>query len=137
MKTNIKARITCLNKCEKNLEYNFYFRQTATSFFLFLFYPFPFTLFLFFFPTVFVLILSYLSGTCTLFFVEYLGGTFSPLLDISDLSGTFSPGGGGAHAPSAPPPPPRVRACHIEMCNVSCYFFRSDRFYKPSLCALS
>ena len=32
----------------------------------------------------------------------YLGGTFSPLLDISERN--YSPRWGGARAPSAPPP---------------------------------
>ena len=35
----------------------------------------------------------------------YLGGTFSPLLDISERNLFFQVGGGGARAPSAPPPP--------------------------------
>ena len=58
-----------------------------------------------FFPTFFVLILSYLSGTCAFFFADTSGwnflSSFGPI-----LSGTFFPGvcvcggrGGGALAP--------------------------------------
>ena len=37
-----------------------------------------------------------------IFLPTYLGGTFSPLLDISERN--FFPGGGGVRAPSASPP---------------------------------
>ena len=73
MKTNIKARITCLfiskttimvNKCEKiYFIYNFSILQT-TILFLYFFYFIPFLLFFYSFSfTFFVLILSYMSGT--------------------------------------------------------------------------
>ena len=88
-----------VNKREKNLLYNFYFRQTAFSLILSLF----FYLYLLFFPTFFVLIFSYLSGTFTFFFADISGRNF--LSSWTFLSGTFYPGG-GVHVHS-----PCVRAC--------------------------
>ena len=81
---NIKEGITffiskttmMVNKREKNLLYNFYFRQTAIIFlYFFNFTPFL-LLFSSFFPTFFVLILSYLSGTCTFVFTDISGRNF-------------------------------------------------------------
>ena len=55
--------------------YNFYFRQTAILFlYLFNFIPFLFFSVFFFFPTFFVLILSYLSGTCSFFIIADISG---------------------------------------------------------------
>ena len=116
MKTNIKARITGLfickttimvNKCEKILLYNFYFRQTAIVILSFML-SLSFYSFLLFYLTFFVLILLYLSGKYILFLPTYLGGTFFPLLDVSERNYFFR-WGGGARAPSAPPPPPHLR----------------------------
>ena len=76
-----------VNKREKNLLYNFYFRQTAFSLILSLFF-----LYLLFFPTFFVSIFSYLSGTFTFFFADISGRNF--LSSWTFLSGTFYPGGG-------------------------------------------
>ena len=84
-----------LNKCEKNLLYNFYFRQTDIlflSFFLSFILSLSFYSFLLFSPTFFVLILSYLSGTCTFFFCRHMWAELS-LLFWTFLSGTFSQGG--------------------------------------------
>ena len=56
-----------VNKREKNILYNFYFRQTVILFLsFFCFIPF-FLLSSSFSPNFFVLILLYLSGTCILF----------------------------------------------------------------------
>ena len=67
-------------------------KRPSSSLFL-KFYPFPFTLF-FFFPTFFVLILSYMSGTRTIFFANIIWVELS-LVFWTFLSGTFFPGGGG------------------------------------------
>ena len=83
---------------------NFYFRQTAIFFlYFFNFNPFFFTIFLFF-PYLFRFNFGRIWTECAHSFLPtYLGGTFSPLLDISERN--FFPGGRGVHgAPSAPPP---------------------------------
>ena len=92
-------------KCTwKNLLYNFYFRQTAILFLYF------FNFLSLFFPTLFVLVLSYLSGTCTFFFADISGRDFFSSFGHFWAELFFQVGGGGARAPSAPPPP-CVRAC--------------------------
>ena len=88
-----------VNKCEKNLLLNFYFRQTAILFlYFFNFIPFL-LLFSSFFPTFFVLILLYLSGTCTFFFADISGRNF--LSSFGHFSANLFPrwggGGGGLH----------------------------------------
>ena len=90
-----------VNRREKNLLYNFYFRQTAILFLYF----FNFIPFLFFvFSTFFVLILSYLCERAHSLLPTYLGGIFSPLLDISERN--FFPrwGGGGCTCTQCTPP---------------------------------
>ena len=97
-----------VNKREKSLLYNFYFRQTAIVF-LYFFISIPFLLLIpSFFPTFFVLILSYLSGTCTFSFADISGRNFSTLLDISERN--FLPRW-GVHV--HPVYPPCVRACYV------------------------
>ena len=65
-----------VNKRKKNLLYNFDFRQTAILIlYFFNFNPFL-LLFSSFFPTFFVLILSYLSGTCIFVFADISGRNF-------------------------------------------------------------
>ena len=71
-------------------------------FFISLILPLSFYSFLLF-SLFFVLILSYLSRTCTFFFCRYIWAELS-LLFWTFLSGTFFPGRGGARAPSASPP---------------------------------
>ena len=97
--------IITVNKRKKNLLYNFYFRQTAILILYFFNFNPLLLLFSSFFPTFFVLILSYLSGTCTFVFADISGRAELSLLFWTLLSGTYFPGvgGGGARAPSAPP----------------------------------
>ena len=102
MKTNIKARITCLFISKTTIMVNkreiIYFiisvsHKRLSSFFISL------ILFLFFllisssFPTFFVLTLPYLSGTCTFFFADISGQNF--LASWTFLSETFFPRGWG------------------------------------------
>ena len=100
MNKNIKARITGLficktlimvNKREKNLLYNFFFRQTAI-FILSFVLSLSFYSFLLFSLTFFVLILLYLSGTYILF-CRHIWAELS-FLFWKFLSGTFFSGGG-------------------------------------------
>ena len=87
-----------VNKREKYLLYNFYFRQTAILFlYFFNFTPFL-LLFSSFSSTFFILILSYLSGTCTFVFADISGRNFFPRW-------------GSARAPSAPPLRTRLQIC--------------------------
>ena len=74
--------------------------KRLSSFFISLILTLSFYSFLLF-PLFFVLILSYLSGTFTFFFGRHIWAELS-LLFWTFLSGTFFPGGGGAHAPNAP-----------------------------------
>ena len=113
MKTNIKARIMItylficktkfsVNKREKSLLYNFYFRQRAIPF-LYFFCLFRFSLF-FFSPYLFRFNFVVSERNVHYFLPTYLGGTFFPSLDVSERNNFFSDGGGGmARAPSAPP----------------------------------
>ena len=90
-----------VNKHEKNLLYNFYFRQTAILFFYFFnFNPFL-SLLSSFFPTFFVLILSYLSGTCIIVFADISGRNF--LSSFEHFWAEHFSQVGGARAPTAPP----------------------------------
>ena len=125
-----------VNKRDKNLLYYFYFRQTAILFL----YSFNFTPFLLHFSSFslfFVLILSYLSGTCTFFFCRHIWAELS-LLFWTFLSGTFFPGGGGggARAPSAPPLRTRLsaqsnRECRIPFLQLDPISFRvTERLWK-------
>ena len=109
MKTNIKARITgsfickttiMVNKREKNLLYNFYFRQTAILIFSFML-SLSFYSFLLFSLTFFVLVLLYLSGTV---------------------------GGRGARAPSAPPLRTRLLKQNLDRrMNLKCFVLLKNR----------
>ena len=101
-----------VNKRKKNLLYNFYFRQTAILILYFFNFNPLLLLFSSFFPTFFVLILSYLSRTCTFFFADISGRAELSLLFWTFLSETYFPGGGGggARTPSALPPPPAAYA---------------------------
>ena len=101
MKTNIKARITgsfickttiMVNKREKNLLYNFYFRQTAILILSFML-SLSFYSFLLFSLTFFVSILLYLRGTHILF-CRHIWAELS-FLFWTFLSGFFFSGGGG------------------------------------------
>ena len=92
-----------VNKREKYILYNFYFRQTAILFLYFFNFISFLLLFSSFIPIFFVLILSYLSGTCTFFFADISGRTFSPLLDISERN-FFPRLGGGVHVHPVHPP---------------------------------
>ena len=65
-----------VNKREKYILYNFYFRQTAILFLYFFNFISFLLLFSSFIPIFFVLILSYLSGTCTFFFADISGRNF-------------------------------------------------------------
>ena len=115
MKTNIKARITgsfickttiMVNKREKSLLYNFYFRQTAIVIFS-LMLSLSFYSFLLFSLTFFVLILLYLSGTYILF---------------------LPVGGRGARAPSAPPLRTRLLKQNLDRrMNVKCFVLLKNR----------
>ena len=80
-------------------------KRLSSLFICLIFIPFP-LLFYSFFPTFFVLILSYLSGTCTFLFADISGRNFPFFWTF--LSGTFFPGGGGVHV--HPVHPPCVRA---------------------------
>ena len=124
MKTSIKARITWLfiskttimvNKREIIILHNFYFRRTAIVF-LYFFNFIPFLLLIFFFlPIFFVLILSYLSGTCTLFW-RHIWAEIT-LLFWTFLSGTFFQVGGGGGC-TCTQCTPCVRAwAHIYQCS--------------------
>ena len=101
-----------VNKREKHLLYNFYFRQTATLFlYFFKFKPFL-LLFSSFFPNFFVLILSYLSGRCTFFFADISGRNF--LSSFGHFWAELFPrwGGGGGGCKCIQCTPHCVRAWH-------------------------
>ena len=113
MKTNIKARITCLfiSKTTINLLYNFYFRQTAILF-LSLSYFTPFLLnFPSFFPYLFRFNFVVSERNVKSFLPTYLGGTFFPLLSVSERN-FFS--GGAGRCTCNPPAYAPVRYTQIE-----------------------
>ena len=93
-----------VDKREKNLLYNFYFRQTALLFlYFFNFIPFFYSFLLF--PYLFCFNFVASERNVHILFCRHIWAELS-LLFWTFLSGTFSPGGGGdARAPSAPPPP--------------------------------
>ena len=98
-----------VNKHEKNLLFNFYFRQTAILFLYFLNFN-PFLLLFSCFPYLFRFnfVVSERNVHISFFLPTYLGGTFSPLLDISERNFLPRWGGGGVHV--HPVHPPCVRA---------------------------
>ena len=114
MKTNIKARITCLfiskttimvNKCEI-----IYFIRLS-SFFISL------ILSLFFYWNLFHFNFVVSERNMHILFLPtYLGGTFSPLLDISELPELFFPGGGVHVHPVHPPLHVRL-SLHVNICS--------------------
>ena len=120
MKTNIKARITCLfiskttimvNKRETIYFIIFIFDKRLSSFLFLKFYPFSFT-YIFFFPYLFrfnfvvsernvhIIFCRHIWAELSLLFWTFLSGTFFPGVCVCVSGG----GGGSARAPSAPPP---------------------------------
>ena len=109
MKTNIKARVTCLvtlimvNKCEKFYFIAYISDKLLSSFFLFYFIPFH-ILFFSFFLSFFDLNLSY-SSRMRILFCLHIWAELSFLFNFGvyerNLCGRW--GGGGARASSAPP----------------------------------
>ena len=99
-----------VNKRKKNLLYNFYFRQTAV-FFLSLFNFNPSILLFSSFSFLYLFRFNFVKSQRNvhfLFLPTYPGGTFSPLLDISERN--FFPRWGDARAP---PPPAYAPAADI------------------------
>ena len=83
--------------------------KRLSSFLISLISTLSFYSFLLFFPTFFVLILSYLSGTCTFIFADISGR--AELSSWTFQSGTYFPGrGGGCTCTRCTPPSPCVRA---------------------------
>ena len=112
MKTKIKARIPCSFISKTTIMVNkretMYFiisisDKRLSSFFVSLNLSFLFYLYLLF-PYLFRLNFVVSEQNVHISFDDISGGTFSPLLDISERNFFSSLGGGGARAPSAPPP---------------------------------
>ena len=110
-------------KCTwKNLLYNFYFRQTAILFLYF------FNFLSLFFPTLFVLVLSYLSGTCTFFFADISGRDFFSSFGHF-WAELFFQVGGGVHVHPVHPPPAYAPVLNISgkpYRNVSVYHWFTE-----------
>ena len=87
--------------------------KRLSSFLISLISTLSFYYFLLFFPTFFVLILSYLSGTCTFIFADISGR--AELSSWTFQSGTYFPGRGGVHVHPVHPPPLRTRQGFIQM----------------------
>ena len=83
--------------------------KRLSSFFISLILSFTLT-YIFFFSTFFVLILSYLSGTCTLFFADISGRNFLSSFGHFRAKLFSQVGGGGCTCTQCTPPPPCVRA---------------------------
>ena len=96
-----------VNKCEKNLLYNFYFRQTAVFFLYFLILSLSFYSFFFFFPYLFRFNFVASERNVHILFCRHIWAELS-LLFWTFLRSFFS-SWEGAHAPSAPPTPLRTR----------------------------
>ena len=86
-----------VNKLEKNLLYNFYFRQTAILFFIFITF-----LLLFFFPYLFRFNFVVSERNVHIPFIRHIWAELS-LLFWTFLSGTFFPGGRVHVHPVHPP----------------------------------
>ena len=120
MKTNIKSRITVLFICKTTMMVNkrekIYFIVSISdkrlSLFFLLCCPFV-LLFSSFFPYLFCFNFVISERNVNSFLPTYLGGTFFPLLDVSE---------------QCTPPPPCVRAwsnCFLSLCTIARFLKRS------------